>query len=70
MEADWETRAEPRPRRRVLVGVDGSDTSWRAFAYAVGIARAQEAELLIAYVRPRPPPQFAAADAGPPTAHR
>ena len=36
----------------LLVGVDGSDTSLRAGAYAAGLARRQHARLIILYVRP------------------
>jgi nucleotide-binding universal stress UspA family protein len=36
----------------LLVGVDGSDTSLRAAAYAAGMARRQHARLVILYVRP------------------
>ena len=36
----------------LLVGVDGSDSSLRAGAYAAGMARRQRARLVILYVRP------------------
>ena len=36
----------------LLVGIDGSDTSMRAGAYAGGLARRQGARLVILYVRP------------------
>jgi nucleotide-binding universal stress UspA family protein len=36
----------------LLVGVDGSDTSLRAGAYAAGMGRRQRARLVILYVRP------------------
>lgn len=35
---------------RILVCVDGSDTSMRAGAYAAGLARRQGSELVVAYV--------------------
>lgn len=38
--------------KRILVGVDGTDTSWRAGAYAAGLARRQGAELIALYVIP------------------
>ena len=36
----------------ILVGVDGSRTSWRAVAYAVGLARRQHCRLLAVFVTP------------------
>jgi nucleotide-binding universal stress UspA family protein len=36
----------------LLVGVDGSDTSLRAGAYAAGLARRERARLICLYVRP------------------
>ncbi len=36
----------------LLVGVDGSDTSLRAGAYAAGMARREGARLIFLYVRP------------------
>jgi nucleotide-binding universal stress UspA family protein len=39
---------------RILVGVDGSDTSMRAAAYAAGLARRQGAKLLVLYVKTVP----------------
>lgn len=36
----------------ILAGLDGSDSSWRATAYAAGLARRQGALLAVAYVQP------------------
>ncbi|MFD9690247.1 universal stress protein [Kitasatospora sp. NPDC059088] len=36
----------------ILAGLDGSDSSWRATAYAAGLARRQGAQLAVAYVQP------------------
>jgi nucleotide-binding universal stress UspA family protein len=36
----------------LLVGVDGSETSLRAGAYAAGMARRQKARLVVLFVRP------------------
>lgn len=36
---------------RILVGVDGTDSSLRAGAYAAGLARRQDAKLVVVYVR-------------------
>ncbi|MCG6497941.1 universal stress protein [Kitasatospora sp. A2-31] len=38
--------------RVILAGLDGSDASWRATAYAAGLARRQNATLAVAYVQP------------------
>ncbi|MEV7783310.1 universal stress protein [Kitasatospora sp. NPDC088351] len=35
-----------------MAGLDGSDSSWRATAYAAGLARRQNAILAVAYVQP------------------
>ena len=35
---------------RILVGVDGSDTSMRAAAYAAGLARRQRSQLIVLFV--------------------
>ncbi|MEW1774369.1 universal stress protein [Streptomyces sp. NPDC086777] len=36
----------------IVVGMDGSDSSWRATSYAAGLARRQHALLAIVYVQP------------------
>lgn len=36
----------------IVAGVDGSDSSWRAAAYAAGLARRQHALLAVVYVQP------------------
>ena len=38
----------------IVVGLDGSDTSWDAFSWAAPRGPAQRARLLAAYVSPRP----------------
>lgn len=40
--------------KAIVVGVDGSDTSLRAAAYASGMARRQHALLAVVYVQPVP----------------
>ncbi|MFI0897516.1 universal stress protein [Streptomyces sp. NPDC020983] len=46
--------AAPRGGGRVVVvGVDDSDSSWRAVAYAVGLARRQDALLALVHVLPQ-----------------
>ncbi|MEU9664560.1 universal stress protein [Streptomyces bobili] len=53
------TEQHPSPFERgtdgpkvIVVGVDGSDTSMRAAAYAAGLARRQSALLAVVYVQP------------------
>ncbi|WP_078861126.1 universal stress protein [Streptomyces rubellomurinus] len=36
----------------ILAGLDGSDSSWRATAYAAGLARRQGSLLAVAYIQP------------------
>lgn len=36
----------------ILAGLDGSDSSWRAAAYAAGLARRQDSLLALVYVQP------------------
>jgi nucleotide-binding universal stress UspA family protein len=38
--------------KSIVVGVDGSDSSWRAAAYAGGLARRQQSLLVLVYVQP------------------
>ncbi|CAN3984931.1 hypothetical protein KPATCC21470_7662 [Kitasatospora purpeofusca] len=38
--------------KMIVAGLDGSDSSWRATAYAAGLARRQNATLAIAYIQP------------------
>ncbi|MYS21389.1 universal stress protein [Streptomyces sp. SID4948] len=38
--------------RVIVAGLDGSDSSWRATAYAVGLARRQDALLVLVHVLP------------------
>ncbi|WP_019925692.1 universal stress protein [Nocardia sp. BMG111209] len=38
--------------RVIMAGLDGSDSSWRAAAYAAGTARRQHAQLALVYVQP------------------
>jgi nucleotide-binding universal stress UspA family protein len=52
----FDQRTRPEDARTLVVGVDGSDTSWRAAAYAVGIVRRQggHSRLVFVYVAPGP----------------
>jgi nucleotide-binding universal stress UspA family protein len=45
-------RAATEGGRVIVAGVDGSDSSWRATAYAVGLARRQDALLVLVHVLP------------------
>ncbi len=36
----------------ILTGIDGSDSAWRAAAYAAGLARRQGSLLVLVYVQP------------------
>ncbi|MFG1810849.1 universal stress protein [Streptomyces sp. NPDC049040] len=54
MDAD-RTAARPGGGRVVVVGVDDSDSSWRAAAYAVGLARRQDALLVLVHILPAHP---------------
>jgi nucleotide-binding universal stress UspA family protein len=46
----------------ILVGVDGSETSLRAAAYAAGLARRQRTKLVAVYVRTQPAALLSIAD--------
>ncbi|WP_073501060.1 universal stress protein [Actinacidiphila paucisporea] len=49
----FDRAAAPRGGGRVVVvGLDDSDSSWRAAAYAVGLARRQDALLVMVHVLP------------------
>ncbi len=48
----------------ILVGIDGSTSSLRAAAYAVGMARRQGCRLIAVYVRANPPALLPLADTG------
>src|SRR5579864_2122828 len=41
--------------RVIMVGLDGTATSWHAAAYAGGLARRQSARLVVVHVRSVPP---------------
>ncbi|WP_405583710.1 universal stress protein [Streptomyces sp. NBC_01190] len=45
-------RIEAEGGRVIVAGVDGSDSSWRATAYAVGLARRQDALLVLVHILP------------------
>lgn len=47
----------------ILVGVDGSETSLRAGAYAAGLARRQGAKLIVLYVKTSPASSMVVAEA-------
>jgi nucleotide-binding universal stress UspA family protein len=49
---------------RILVGVDGSQTSLHAGAYAAGLARRQRSKLIVLYVKTVSPTPIAAPEAG------
>jgi nucleotide-binding universal stress UspA family protein len=51
MDAIWTLRFEREPDgpRRFVVGVDGSETSWRALCYAFGLARRQRGSVLAVF---------------------
>ncbi|WP_373282095.1 universal stress protein [Nocardia veterana] len=46
------TRIKSDGSKVVLVGVDDSVSSWRAAAYAAGLARREDALLIMIYIRP------------------
>jgi nucleotide-binding universal stress UspA family protein len=53
---DFDRAAAPRGGgRTVVVGLDDSDSAWRAAAYAVGLARRQDALLVAVHVLPAHP---------------
>ena len=45
------TQRGPQHPSVIVVGVDGSDSAWRAAAYAAGLAGRQGSVLVLAYVR-------------------
>ncbi|MFB9446890.1 universal stress protein [Dactylosporangium vinaceum] len=51
-------------RATILVGVDGTTSSLRAAAYAVGLARRQQCRLVAVYVRARPAGMLSLVDTG------
>ena len=50
--------------RTIVVGIDGSTSSMRAAAYAVGMARRQHCRLVAVFVRTLPSPLLPLADTG------
>jgi nucleotide-binding universal stress UspA family protein len=48
----------------IVAGIDGSDSSMRAAAYASGLARRQRAKLVLVYIQPLPSTGNAMAAAG------
>src|SRR5258708_37439397 len=48
----------------IVAGIDGSDSSMRAAAYASGLARRQRARLALVYIQPMPATANAMAGAG------
>jgi nucleotide-binding universal stress UspA family protein len=48
----------------IVAGLDGSDSSMRAAAYAAGLARRQRAKLALVYIQPLPGSANAMASAG------
>ncbi|HEY3559599.1 MAG TPA: universal stress protein [Kribbella sp.] len=65
MNYDAEARRTPLPQGRavgtpaIVVGIDGSDTSWDAFAWAVGEALRTNGHLVAVYVMPYSDPTAA-----------
>ncbi|MFI5914478.1 universal stress protein [Dactylosporangium sp. NPDC051541] len=51
-------------RPTILVGIDGTTSSLRAAAYAVGLARRQQCRLVVVYVRALPATMLSLADTG------
>jgi nucleotide-binding universal stress UspA family protein len=47
----------------ILAGIDGSESSYHAAAYAAGLARRQRSKLALVYIRPLPASMSAAAAA-------
>jgi nucleotide-binding universal stress UspA family protein len=44
----------------ILVGVDGSDSSWRALHYAIGLARREASKIVVVYAIRLPATSYAA----------